>query len=91
MPFALLAQEPRRFGVLYCSNKPHFVKDGVDPIVPMVNQGGVGVVRNALYDEQAIAKFHLRTTDSGDKSSFKGLPWVAFESKRRYAMDTVEM
>jgi hypothetical protein len=39
----------------------------------MANQGDVGVVCNVLYDEQAIVQFHLRMTESGDESSFKGL------------------
>ena len=50
----VLTREPRRFGALYCSNKPQFVKDGVGPIVPMVDHGDVGVVCNVLYDEQAV-------------------------------------
>jgi Lon protease-like protein len=50
----VLKREPQRFGALHCSNKPQFVKAGVGPIVPMVDEGDVGVVCNVLCDEQAV-------------------------------------
>ena len=34
----------RVVGAMYCSNKPHIVKSGLGPIVPLVEVGDVGVI-----------------------------------------------
>lgn len=34
----------RVFGAMYCSNKPHVVKSGLGPIVPLVEVGDIGVI-----------------------------------------------
>ena len=50
----VLASPDRMFGGLYCSEKAQMVKNGVGPVVPMVERGDVGVVCKIVYDAEAM-------------------------------------
>jgi hypothetical protein len=69
----VLEHEPRRFGALYCSNKPQFIKDGNGPIVPMVDPGDVGVVCAVLSDEQAMVPISLEDGGLRRRIKLRGL------------------
>lgn len=50
----VLASPNRMFGGIYCSEMAQIVKNGVGPIVPMVETGDVGVVCKIVYDAEAM-------------------------------------
>jgi len=74
--------QSKMFGGLYCSDKVQIVKNGVGPIVPIVEPGDVGVVCKVVYSAEALIPTTTNDNDRKRRIKLEGFAVGRFRVER---------